>query len=87
MGGDVETLRPQIALFREAADRAGVPPPEVVLMTALTADPPGATAQVGAFSEIGVTHLVLGSRYGDVAEFSENLETLGKHVLPVVSSL
>ncbi len=87
MGGDVEKLRPQIALFREAADRAGVPPPEVVLMTALTADPPGAAAQVGAFSEIGVTHLVLGSRYGDVPEFRENLEFLVKHVLPVANRL
>ena len=87
MGGDPEKLRPQVIELRERAERAGAPPPQIVLMTALPADPPRAEERIRAFAEIGVTHLIHGFRYADASEFREGLESLAKHALPVAKSL
>jgi probable F420-dependent oxidoreductase len=77
IGGDPEALRAPVTQLREGARRAGRPPPEVVLMTALAvADAPKAADQLRAFAEVGVTHVVHGSRYADAREFRDHVEAL-----------
>jgi len=79
IGGDPEKLRAPVAELRERAQRAGRPTPEVVLMTALAvADPPKAEDQLHAFAEVGVSHVVHGSRYADAREFRDIADGLGK---------
>jgi probable F420-dependent oxidoreductase len=79
IGGDPEKLRAPVAELRERAKRARRPTPEVVLMTALAiTDPPKAADQLCAFAEVGVSHVVHGSRYADAREFFDCVEGLAK---------
>jgi len=88
MGGDAETLAPDIENLRERAERAGRPAPQVVLMTGLPVDDPArAQDQVAALARAGVTHLVHGFRYTDANGFRQNLERLVKHALPATRNI
>jgi probable F420-dependent oxidoreductase len=83
MGGDPETLRPAIAQLRELATAAGRPTPEVVLVTSLPMDDvERAIADAQRLAAVGVTRIVHGSRYADVAEFAIMAERLGSRVIP-----
>ena len=77
IGDDPEKLRAPVAELRERAKREGRPTPEVILMTALAiADPPKAADQLCAFAEVGVSHIVHGSRYADAREFRNCVDGL-----------
>ena len=79
IGGDPEKLRAPVAELRERAQQTGRPTPEVVLMTALAVtDPPKAEDQLHAFAEVGVSHVVHGSRYADAREFRDIADGLAK---------
>ena len=77
MGGDAQKLAPSIARLRELADAAGRPTPEVVSLGGLPAgDPQRGAEQLHALAEVGVTRVVAGSRYVDLAGFRECVETV-----------
>lgn len=85
MGGDPETLAPQIAELKDAVASAGKPTPEVVLITTLPLhDTEAAAAQVRALAAIGVTRIVHAWRYVDTAEFARVAETIVARVAPGV---
>jgi probable F420-dependent oxidoreductase len=70
MGGDPAKLREPILELRELAAKAGKAPPEVKLMTALPLDELDRAIQLaGALAEVGVTSLIQGVRYSELAEF------------------
>jgi len=88
MGADPKQLAEPIARLGELARSAGKPAPAVVLMTGLaTGDPARGAALVHELAEVGVTHLIHGGRYEDAAAFRRNIESLAKHVMPVVHDL
>ena len=77
MGGNAEKLAPSIARLHELAEAAGKPTPEVVSLGGLAAgDPQRGAEQLHALAEAGVTRVVAGSRYADLAGFRECVETL-----------
>lgn len=85
MGGEPDTLAPQITELQDEAARAGKPVPEVVLVTMLPVDDPEeAAARVRAFADIGVTRIVHAWRYVDAAEFGRVAETIATRVASAV---
>jgi alkanesulfonate monooxygenase SsuD/methylene tetrahydromethanopterin reductase-like flavin-dependent oxidoreductase (luciferase family) len=72
MGGDPTKLREPILELGELASKAGKAPPEVKLMTALPLDQPErAIEHAGALAAVGVTSLIQGIRYSELAEFED----------------
>jgi probable F420-dependent oxidoreductase len=77
MGADAEALRPAIATLREAASKAGKPPPEVVALTRLPLDDRARTrAELERYAAVGVTRVGHAWRYEDVAEFTVAADAL-----------
>jgi probable F420-dependent oxidoreductase len=75
MGADPDALRPLAAQLREQAAAAGVPPPEIAVMTILPiADPPAARDLLARFADAGATRVIHGSRYADGPEFAAMLD-------------
>jgi len=86
MTGEPEKLAPAIARLRELADEAGRAQPEVVAFTGF--DPARADAlreRALALAGLGVTRVVVGTRYGDAAEFARHVGVLAERVLPALS--
>jgi hypothetical protein len=67
IGLEPEALREPAQRFRAAAAVQGVPEPEIVVMTGLPLDDPGAARdRLAAFAAAGATRVVHGGRYADV---------------------
>lgn len=87
MGSSSSALVGPIADLRQAAQAAGRPVPEVVLLTSLPLDDPQqARDRVQEFAGIGVTRVVHAWRYADAAEFARVADTMGTRVKPAVGS-
>ncbi len=81
MGGDAEALREPIETLRARFAEAGRGAPEVLLMTGFASEDAGATAaRIRAYADVGVTHLVAGSRYDDADSFRREVEHLARAV-------
>jgi alkanesulfonate monooxygenase SsuD/methylene tetrahydromethanopterin reductase-like flavin-dependent oxidoreductase (luciferase family) len=77
IGVDPDGLRPLAARLREEAAGAGLPPPEIAVMTTLpTGDPSAARDLLARFDAAGATRIVHGARYADGAEFRVMLDAL-----------
>ena len=75
IGVDPDGLRPLAAQVREQAAAAGLPAPEIAVMTALPIDdPPAAHDLLARFAAAGATRVIHGSRYADGAGFAAMLD-------------
>jgi probable F420-dependent oxidoreductase len=71
MGPNADVLQAPIAELRAAAEAAGKPPPEVVVVTRLPLDDRTQTRDIlQRFAAIGATRVAHGWRYADAREFS-----------------
>ena len=76
---DPESLGAPIAELRALAEAEGKPPPEVIALTGLPlADLDASVERARAFSRVGVTQLVSGTRYDTAADFTPQAAQLGK---------
>ncbi len=76
-GIDPDALREPIAELRAQAVAAGVPPPEVAVMTSLPlGDPARARDAIAAHRDAGATRLIHGERYADFDAFRRMLDAL-----------
>lgn len=79
MGGDPAKLREPILELGELASKAGKALPEVKLMTALPLhEPDRAVELAGALADVGVTSLIQGVRYTELAEFESTAARLAE---------
>jgi probable F420-dependent oxidoreductase len=77
VGTPPDVLRPFAAELRAQAAAAGLPAPEVAVMTTLPLDDPGAArAQLDAYADAGATRVIHGARYADLAAFQTMLGRL-----------
>jgi len=75
VGPDV--LRQPIAYLRAQAAAAGLPVPEVVVLTALPVDDAAAARDlVAAYRDVGCTRVIHGGRYDDLDGFRRGLDAL-----------
>lgn len=75
--GDPGILRAPIADLRARFAAAGKTAPQVVPLTALALDDPGAAAErLAALAEAGVTGVIHAGRYADSGEFQTTIERL-----------
>lgn len=75
MGIDPDGLRPLAAQLRDEAAAAGLPSPEIAVMTMLPiGDPPAAHDTLARYAAAGATRVIHGSRYGDTPEFAAMLD-------------
>ena len=87
MARDPESLAPAIGQLRDLADEAGRPMPGVSAFTGLPlGDPPRAAARARAFAEVGVDHLICGTRYADADEYRRGIDALAEKVRPALES-
>ena len=77
MGLSPEALREPAATLRAEAAAAGLPAPEIAVLTALPlADVSAARTQVAAYRDAGATRLIHGGRYEDVGAFRRTLDEI-----------
>ena len=77
IGAPPDVLAPRVAELREAAAAAGLPPPEVAVMTALPlADRDEARDLVARYANAGATRVIHGNRYPDATAFLAMLDAL-----------
>jgi probable F420-dependent oxidoreductase len=77
MGLDPDALAPPAGELRAAAARAGVPPPEVAVLTRLPLEDRGAAGDLLArYAAAGATRVIHGERYADAAAFAAMLDRL-----------
>jgi len=77
MGGDAEGLRPNIEALQKRAASHGRGPLEVAPLTRIPVqDLSRARDWVATYAEAGVTHLIHGAAYPDVASFERTAEAL-----------
>src|SRR5689334_19673865 len=76
-GLDPDTLAPLAIELRSAAARAGLPTPEIAVMTRLPLDDRSAGRdRIARYAAAGATRLIHGARYADAGEFVAILERL-----------
>ena len=72
-----DALAAPVVDLRAAAAEAGLPPPEVAVLTALPLrDPSDARDTLARYAAAGATHVIHGSRYADTAVFLDTLDRL-----------
>jgi probable F420-dependent oxidoreductase len=77
MGLAPDALREPAVELRARAAAAGLPPPEVAVMTGLPLDDPAAArAVVAAYGAAGATRLICGGRYADLDGFRRGLDAV-----------
>ena len=77
MGLDPDALAPRAAALRAEAAQAGLPVPEVAVMTALPlGDPAKARDLLARYAAAGADRVIHGQRYADVGEFETRLRAL-----------
>ena len=81
MVGDLEKLREPVESLRKLAAEAGRPQPEVVALTGLPADPERARERFERLGELGVTHLIAGTRYDTADEFRRQADAIARVTL------
>ena len=75
MGLSPDALREPAAELRRRAAAAGLPTPEIAVLTALpSGDPAAARALVAAYRDAGATRLIHGGRYADLDDFRRGLD-------------
>jgi len=89
MGLTPDQLGPQVAVLREQAAAAGLPPPPVAVMTTLPLeDGPAATDLLHRYADAGAMRVIHGGgRYTDAAEFRVRLDRLVGAAASVSASL
>ena len=86
--GDPAKLAPGIARLRALAGEAGREVPEVIAFTGL--DPGRADAlleRIEALATLGVSRVVVGTRYADAGEFSRQVDLIADRVLPALRGI
>ena len=78
MVSDPEKLAEPIETLRKLAAEAGRPRPEVVALTGLPGDPERAQERLERLEELGVTHLIAGTRYDTADEFRRQAEAIAR---------
>ena len=74
-----DALRPLAGELRERAAAAGLPPPEVAVLTLLPlGDPPAAHELLARYGEAGATRVIHGERYADASAFRAMLDRLAR---------
>jgi hypothetical protein len=77
VGLDPASLARPAAELRERAARAGMPAPEIAVLTTLPLDDAGrARAAVERYAEAGATRLVHATRYPDASAFERMVDAL-----------
>jgi len=83
MTGDPERLAPDIARLRALSHAAGRKPPEVIAFTGLDPGRPDVLRErLDALAGLGVSRVVIGTRYADAGEFARQLDEVVERVLP-----
>ena len=83
MSGAASKLAAPIARLRELADEAGREAPQVVAFTGFDVrEPTEARERSEGYAELGIRHLVVGSRYANAAEFRHHLDFLSETLEP-----
>jgi probable F420-dependent oxidoreductase len=72
-----EALRAPAAELRAQAEAAGLPPPEIAVLTSLPlGDPAAAHAAIVAYRDAGATRLIHTERYGELDDFRRILDAV-----------
>jgi probable F420-dependent oxidoreductase len=88
MTDDPERLAPGIARLRALADEAGRELPEVIAFAGLDPRRPDALCErIAALARLGVSQVVVGTRYADADEFARQLDAVAERVLPALPGM